>query len=64
LDLTKNIRADDFIRFENVGFQYLDKKITLRDLSFTLKYGQKLAFVGPSGCGQVINFALSLHSPV
>lgn len=39
------------IRFENVTFSY-DKKKVLKNLSFTVKKGQMVALVGPSGGGK------------
>lgn len=42
------------IRFENVAFSYVDdeKRKILRNLSFTIPGGKKVAFVGPSGSGK------------
>ena len=39
------------VRFEHVGFRYGDKPV-LRDVSFTVKPGQMIALVGPSGAGK------------
>lgn len=39
------------IRFENVSFRYGTDWI-LRDISFTIKQGHMVAFVGASGCGK------------
>lgn len=39
------------IEFKNVSFSFKDKKI-LKDVSFTVKAGEKVAFIGPSGAGK------------
>jgi subfamily B ATP-binding cassette protein MsbA len=41
----------DDIVFDNVSFQYGDKPV-LRNVSFTIEKGQKVALVGPSGVGK------------
>ena len=45
------------IKFENVWFAYKDENFVLRDLSFELKAGETVAFVGATGAGKssVIN---------
>ena len=40
------------IRFENVSFHYREDRPILKDLSFTLAPGQKVAVVGESGAGK------------
>ncbi|KAI9275658.1 P-loop containing nucleoside triphosphate hydrolase protein [Phascolomyces articulosus] len=40
------------IRFENVVFGYHPERPILNNVSFTVKAGEKAAFVGPSGCGK------------
>ena len=40
------------IRYESVGFHYIEGTETLRNLSFTLPAGRSLALVGPSGAGK------------
>lgn len=40
------------VAFEKVNFNYPGREQTIRDLSFHLKPGQKVAFVGPSGSGK------------
>ena len=40
------------IRFENVWFAYEDEDWVLKDVSFTLPKGKKIALVGPSGSGK------------
>ncbi len=38
--------------FENVSFRYNDDRSILKNVSFTIEPGQKLAIVGPSGAGK------------
>ncbi|HOD17209.1 MAG TPA: ABC transporter ATP-binding protein [Candidatus Cloacimonadota bacterium] len=46
------------IRFENVWFAYKDEDWVLKDISFTLRKGQKLALVGASGSGKTTTVGL------
>ncbi|CAO3662629.1 unnamed protein product [Umbelopsis vinacea] len=39
------------IRFENVTFGYHPERPILKNVSFVVNSGHKVAFVGPSGCG-------------
>ena len=40
------------VRFENVNFSYSTDRQILRDISFTIAPGKKVAVVGPSGAGK------------
>ena len=40
------------IRFENVWFAYKDDDYIIKDLSFTINPGEKIALVGPTGAGK------------
>ncbi|KAF2786031.1 P-loop containing nucleoside triphosphate hydrolase protein [Melanomma pulvis-pyrius CBS 109.77] len=40
------------IRFENVTFGYRPDRPILKNLTFTIPAGKKVAIVGPSGCGK------------
>ncbi|KAJ2807337.1 Iron-sulfur clusters transporter atm1, mitochondrial [Coemansia guatemalensis] len=40
------------IRFDNVDFGYIKDRPILRNLSFEIPPGSRVAFVGPSGCGK------------
>ena len=58
------------IRFENVWFAYENNaegepEWILKDVSFTVRKGQKIAFVGPSGGGKstTINLLLRFYDP-
>ncbi len=46
------------ISFENVDFSYIEEKAVLRDVSFSAKSGEKIAFVGSSGAGKTTIFSL------
>lgn len=45
-------RAKGAITFEHVGFGYDPTSPILKDLSFTIQPGEKVALVGPSGAGK------------
>jgi len=40
------------VRFQNVWFAYKNDEYILRDLSFTIQPGEKVAIVGPTGAGK------------
>ncbi len=54
-----NIRE---IRFENITLSY-DKKVALKDISFSVKKGHKIALVGDSGGGKssIVNLILRFY---
>lgn len=49
----------------NVTFSYDGKRTIIKNLSFDVKKGQKVAFVGPTGCGKttVINLLMRFFDP-
>ncbi|PVU98002.1 hypothetical protein BB559_001844 [Furculomyces boomerangus] len=50
---SKNVSiAGGPIVFKNVSFSYTENRPILRDVSFEIPIGKKVAFVGPSGCGK------------
>ncbi len=49
------------IRFENVWFAYEGEDWILKDVSFTVAPGEKVAFVGPSGAGKTSIMSLLLR---
>lgn len=53
------------IRFENVWFAYKDDEFVLKDLNFTVKPGEKIALVGPTGAGKssIIRLLCRLYEP-
>ena len=49
----KQINAlNDEISFENVNFGYSEDEMVIKDLSFTVKKGEKIAIVGETGAGK------------
>ena len=46
------------IRFENVSFAYKDEDWILKDVSFTIPKGRKIALVGASGSGKTTTVSL------
>ncbi len=62
--------GDEFVRFENVDFYYGGKAINLAsrekaldNISFTLKKGESLGIIGPTGCGKttIINLLMRFY---
>lgn len=53
------------IRFENVWFAYKDDDYVIKDLSFTISPGEKIALVGPTGAGKssIIRLLCRLYEP-
>jgi len=53
------------IRFERVYFAYKNDEYVLRDLNFTIKSGEKVALVGPTGAGKssIIRLLCRLYEP-
>lgn len=54
---------DNSFKFENVDFSYSKSKKLIEDLSFDVKKGDKIAIVGPTGCGKttVINLLMRFY---
>ena len=50
------------IQFDKVNFTYDDKKEVLHDVSLTIRPGEKLALVGPSGGGKTTIYDLTFQS--
>ncbi len=59
----KHVKGD--IAFNNVHFSYRDKGTVLRNISFNLKKGEKMAVVGESGEGKstLVNLLLRFYEP-
>ncbi|WP_293147635.1 MULTISPECIES: ABC transporter ATP-binding protein [unclassified Microcoleus] len=53
------------IQFDNVWFAYKDNEYVLQDLNFTIKSGEKVALVGPTGAGKssIIRLLCRLYEP-
>ena len=53
------------IQFENVWFAYKENEYVLENLNFTIKSGEKVALVGPTGAGKssIIRLLCRLYEP-
>ncbi|MBD2197987.1 MULTISPECIES: ABC transporter ATP-binding protein [Calothrix] len=53
------------IRFENVWFAYKDDDYVIKNLDFTIRPGEKIALVGPTGAGKssIIRLLCRLYEP-
>jgi ATP-binding cassette subfamily B protein len=53
------------IRFERVWFAYKDDDYVIKDLDFTIRPGEKIALVGPTGAGKssIIRLLCRLYEP-
>lgn len=62
---TASIISMGEIRFENVWFAYKDDDYIIKDLSFTISPGEKIALVGPTGAGKssIIRLLCRLYEP-
>lgn len=56
-------RAKGKIAFEHVSFGYTSSKLLMKDISFTVKPGQKIAVVGSTGAGKttLINLLMRFY---
>ncbi|MFC1857624.1 ABC transporter ATP-binding protein [Thermodesulfobacteriota bacterium] len=54
------------IGIENVSFGYLKDEIVLKDISFTVRSGESIALVGPTGSGKttLINLIIRFYDPL
>ena len=59
----KWIRLKGNIEFKNVWFAYVGEDWILKDVSFNIKKGEKMAFVGATGAGKtsIINLITRLY---
>ncbi len=55
--------ADGNVSLEHVSFSYTPDRKLIRDLNLTVKPGQRIAIVGPTGCGKttVINLLMRFY---
>lgn len=53
------------IEFNHVDFGYNKEKLIIKDFNIEVKEGQKIAIVGPTGCGKttIINLLLRFYDP-
>ena len=51
------------VKLNNVSFQYVPEKELIRNLNLTVKPGQRVAIVGPTGCGKttLINLLMRFY---
>lgn len=58
-------KADGSVEFENVCFSYDKSKQLIKNLSISAKPGQRVAIVGPTGCGKstLINLLMRFYDP-
>ncbi len=56
-------RADGRITLDDVAFSYVAERPLIRDLNLDVKPGQRVAIVGPTGCGKttVINLLMRFY---
>ena len=55
--------ADGSVRLENVSFSYVPEKKLIENLNLNVKPGQRIAIVGPTGCGKttLINLLMRFY---
>ena len=55
--------ADGNVSLENVAFSYVPDRELIRDLNLSVRQGQRIAIVGPTGCGKttVINLLMRFY---
>ena len=60
-----SIKTKGNIEFQNVWFAYEDEKWVIKDVSFSIKAGEKLGIVGYTGSGKttIISLLLRLYEP-
>ena len=68
-EVTKKPEDDELIRFEHVNFSYgsmdaeSDRELCLKDISFSIRKGESLGIIGPTGCGKttIINLLMRFY---
>ena len=61
----KNKKVKGRVEFKNVSFGYDSKKEVIKNFSTTIKSGQKVAIVGPTGAGKttIVNLLMRFYDP-
>lgn len=59
----RNTKFDGNIEFENVSFSYTESKPLIQNLNLSVDAGQRIAIVGPTGCGKttLINLLMRFY---
>ena len=62
-EILENARGD--VSFEDVNFSYVPEKPLIRNLNISAASGQRVAIVGPTGCGKttLINLLMRFYEP-
>ncbi len=57
------MEADGTVEIENVSFSYVPDKKLLENINLSVKQGQRVAIVGPTGCGKttIINLLMRFY---
>ncbi|WP_203364288.1 ABC transporter ATP-binding protein [Bacillus sp. REN10] len=63
LEKVETIRGE--IEFQNVSFSYVEGQKTIRDINFSVRPGEMLALIGPTGAGKttIINLLARFYDP-
>ena len=58
--------CDGSVKFENVSFAYSPDAKLLDNIDITVRKGERIAIVGPTGCGKttLINLLMRFYDPV
>ncbi len=58
-----DLRSDGHVSIENISFRYDPNRELIKDFSLNVKPGQKIAIVGPTGCGKttLINLLMRFY---
>lgn len=59
----KSKYTDGDVEFDNISFSYYEGQNLIKDLSIKVKQGQRIAIVGPTGCGKstLINLLMRFY---
>ena len=59
----KNVKGE--LKLEHVSFSYTENKKLIEDFNLSVKPGQRVAIVGPTGCGKttLINLLMRFYNP-